>query len=113
MNDSDVRGNFRDIWDVFRKKRFLFFFLWFAFFPITIIVIALLRLILPETEANAITIIYIGVYSAFWLKAMFSYTSFRCPRCGERFLKKQGSIWGLRLGATRCMNCGVRVHRKT
>ena len=96
----------------FDQNRFLFFSLWLAWVPVTYIIVVLLKLFLPETAVGVITIIYIGLYGAFWLKAMFSYTLFLCPRCGKGFLWKGGSIggiWGPRLGATRCMNCGVQV----
>lgn len=110
MNDSETRQDFR--WVEFRKNRFLFFFLWLAWIPIAYLLVVLLNLFLPENAVTVGMLIVFFVYGVFLLKAYWSYKGFLCPQCGKRFLHKEGSIW-TRLGATRCMNCGVRVPKKT
>ena len=95
------------------QEQISLFFLWLAWVPIAYIVFVLLNLFLPETPVTVIMLIVFFVYGACWLKASWSYLRFVCPQCGKRFLRKEGSVWGERWGAKRCMNCGAQVPKKT
>jgi predicted RNA-binding Zn-ribbon protein involved in translation (DUF1610 family) len=111
MNKSETKGDFR--WVEFRKSRFQFFFLWLAWVPVAYIIFRLLNFFLPETAVTVIMLIFFFVYGGYWwFKAYKGYTGFLCPQCGKRFLCKEGSFWGTRLGAKRCMNCGAQIPKK-
>ena len=110
MDDSEVTHDYR--WAVFRKNRFLFFFLWLAWVPIGAIIAVFLNRFLPTTATTVIMLIVFFVYGGYWIKAYQSYTGFLCPQCGKRFLCKEGSFGGTRLGAKRCMTCGAQIPKK-
>lgn len=96
MNDGDVRQDFRGA--AFRKNRFLFFSLWLACVPVTYVIVVLLKLFLPETAVNVITIIYISFYGASGSRLCFRTPYFSVHSAGNGFYGREevlgGRGWG-------------------
>lgn len=104
--------SYEDAWRVLRVRKRRFYLWWLLFIPVSVVLLMLLGLLLPERVLERWERLDDALFCALalvWLTgccvtAWLAFGEFRCPRCGKLF--HVGDFRG-NVFATRCVHCGL------
>jgi len=97
--------NYASAWHELRRREFIYWLIFFTFLPGVVGLIKLLDWLsagLGDHAGQWIAIAWGGA----WILSGYWRTTFRCPRCGERFVADRW--WETRsLRSPECIHCGL------